>query len=131
MYRHLQVLTGTAGLVAAGALAISITSAAYASPPKQPVERVNETEALKTSANPLHNSDTKTGDNPLYTERHAAPPASNQANVAGDTGAKNDTGSNQRAWPFKGKKLRKLPHDLDTTLDPMDETDPCPTLPCN
>ena len=42
-----------------------------------------------------------------------------------------DDNDNNGFANFKGKKLRKLPHDLDTTLDPIDETDPCPTLPCN
>ncbi|MEZ5688707.1 MAG: hypothetical protein R3E21_08010 [Caenibius sp.] len=131
MRRHSQFLTRTAGLIATGALAFSAMGAAYASQPTRPAEPVNDA-AAPESANPLYSGNTKTHESALYKARDKAAPAPDGTSASGDDGAGGDPASNQRIWPFKGKKLKKLPHDLDTTLDPMDETDPCPTLSsCN
>ena len=130
MHWRSQDMKTIAGLIGAGALALSAMGAAYAAQPQRPARPGNEAAAPKT-VNPLHRGDIKVHENPLHAERQEAEPAPDGAGASGDDGAGGDPGSNERIWPFKGKKLKKLPHDLDTTLDPMDETDPCPTLPCN
>ncbi|AIT82682.1 hypothetical protein [Croceicoccus naphthovorans] len=117
-------------MIVAGTMAFTAASNAQtAEPDRRQPQAVQsepvETDTRKSGENPLHEASGTTHENALYKAPQAATDGSGGGN-ADDT-----EDANQRIWPFKGKKLRKLPHDLDTTLDPIDETDPCPTLPCN
>ena len=114
-----QIGKSAASLLTACAVMLSASGAGYAAQPQQAATRGNEDKAQEIAPKPHR------------VERLTVPSGSDGAEFSGDGDTGADSGSDQRIWPFKGKKLKKLPHDLDTTLDPMDDSDPCPTLPCN